>query len=62
MVRPTRLLGGSDDITGVNWEYDPDYGWYPEEIEWVDDDYAYEVEYVPCGDDLCVDDFERDEL
>lgn len=54
---------GDDDVTDVDWEYEPGYGWYPEEVAWEDDGYAYEVEYVPCdGDDLCVDDLDRDSL
>ena len=50
---------GSDDGTGADWEYASDYGWYPEELSWEGDGYLYEVEYVPCGDDLCIDDIDR---
>jgi hypothetical protein len=53
---------GSDDVTGVDWEYDSGYSWYPEEVAWVHDGYVYEVEYAPCDDDLCPEDFDRDSL
>ena len=51
---------GLDDVTDVDWGYWPGYGYYPEEIEWVDDGYEYEVELAPCGDDLCIADWDRD--
>ncbi|MDQ3966067.1 MAG: hypothetical protein M3246_06410 [Actinomycetota bacterium] len=55
---PWWLDGG--DVTDVDWEYWPGYGYYPEDVEWVDDGYAYELEFAPCGNDLCITDWDRD--